>query len=95
MKVGEQSQVMSLQLLGSLNSLSPSAPGDSGLNQFLGDHTYHISQLQGKEPAHSGGQLLSFIHADVLQLHDQGPALPVCFLFVGRQLSVSSPSPQR
>jgi len=30
----------------------PSAPGDGGLNQFLGDRVDHISQLQGKEPVH-------------------------------------------
>ena len=58
---------MSLHLLASYISLSPCAPGDSGLNQFLGDHAYHISQLQGKERVYRV-LFLYFNHADVLQL---------------------------
>lgn len=46
----ETPEEMNQQML--TDNLSPSplyAAGDSGLNQFLGDYAYHISQLQGKE----------------------------------------------
>lgn len=50
----EQPEEMRLQSLRSfIYLLSPSAPVDSGLNQFFGDDAYHISQLQGKKPVHS------------------------------------------
>lgn len=57
----------------------PSAPGDSGLNQFLGGHAYHISQLQGKGLGH-GAQLLSLILAFVLELSDCSSAMHFCSL---------------
>lgn len=78
----EQPGEMSFQLPGSFISLFPSALGDSGLNQFLGDHANHISQLQGKELIHNA-QFFYLILANVFQLPDQSPALPVCTLSRG------------
>lgn len=46
--LAEKPEERSVQVKGAFIFLSPSAAGDSGLNQFFGDYTHNISKLQGK-----------------------------------------------
>lgn len=43
--------------------------GDSGLNQFPGDHAYHISELQGRKMVREGSLLLPPLPPLFIPLH--------------------------